>query len=130
MRRIFLSGRLRAGGLPLALAAGLALTASACMAPSAKKSSAAGEQATTAGSGQQSGAQGGKEAKGRKSGGKELSWWQKLRRYHQEPKEKPWVYGDVRPGRGLLSNDEDGYTLYRQGEAGSSDPDKPTKVRR
>ncbi len=139
--RLFLS-RLRAGGLPriavrglpLALAAGLALTAGACMSPSAKKSAAegtAGERAARAGSGQQSGAEGGKADPGSRSGvkGKDLTWWQRITR-SQQPKEKPWVYGDVRPGKGLLSNDEDGYTLYRQGNAGSSARNKPAKVRR
>ena len=54
-----------------------------------------------------------------------------MTRSGQEPKEKPWVYGDVRPGKGLLSNDEDGFVLLRKGEAGqSSDPSKPQKVRR
>lgn len=139
----FLLCRLRAGGLPriavrgllpLALAAGLALTAGACMSPPAKKSAAegtAGERAARAGSGQQSGPEGKKAGPGSRSGvkGKDLTWWQRITR-SQQPKEKPWVYGDVRPGKGLLSNDEDGYTLYRQGNAGSPAPDKPAKVRR
>ena len=121
-RRFLLSGRLRAG-VPLALAAGLALTASACMAPSAKQSSAAGERAARTGPAQSG-------AEGEKTKGTEVSWWQRITQSHREPGEKPWVYGDVRPGKGLLSNDEDGHTLYRQGGAGSSDPNKPTKVRR
>lgn len=118
----------RARGLPLALAAGLALTASACMAPdrspgqapSAKQSSAAGA----------SGEQVAKAKDGEKAEGKNLSWWQRLTRSHQEPEEKPWVYGDVRPGKGLLSDDEHGYVLYRQGEGGSPDSGKPSKVKR
>ena len=108
-------------GLPLALAAGLALTAGACMSPAAKQGAAAGtagEPAAEAGS------------EGEKTEEK-LSWWQRLARYHREPEEKPWVYGDVRPGKGLLSDDEHGFTLLRQGEGpGPSDPTKPTKVRR
>ena len=115
--------RLRAG-----LAAGLALTASACATPSAEKSAADGT-----GPGSTSGASAGTAAgtSGEQAGGEELTWWQRLRRYHREPEEKPWVYGDVRPGKGLLGGDEDGFVLYRQGEGGSSgDPNKPAKVRR
>ncbi len=111
--------------LSLSLAAGLALTAAACMSPAAKQSSAAGaagERAAKAGS-VESGAE------GEKARGEEASWWQRLRR-HDQAGPKPWHPGDVRPGKGVLSNDEEGYTLYRQGEAGSSDPDKPTKTRR
>ena len=109
-------------GLPLVLAAGLALTASACMTPAAKQSSAAGadRQAASKSNGAQ---EEGKEQ------GKTQSWWQRMTR-SRESGEKPWVYGDVRQGKGLLSNDKDGYTLYRQGEGGSSDPSKPSKVRR
>jgi len=123
----FSFSRLRAAGLPLALAAGLALTAGACMSPAAKQSSAAeaaGERAARApdrktGSGE----------KGEKAGAK-LSWWQRITQSHREPREKAWVYGDVRPGKGLLGDDEHGFTLLRKGEGGSPDPDKPTKVRR
>ena len=105
----------------LALAASLALTASGCMPPSAKNSSAEGAAPAAAARG---------EGERSESGGKKkLPWW-RLSQYSREPKEKPWIYGDIRPGKGLLSNGEDGYTLYRQGEAGSSDPDKPSKVRR
>ncbi len=127
MRRLSLS-RPKAGGLPrttirglpLALAAGLALTASACMAPSAKQSSAAGP------AGQQAA-----KASGEKAGGKSESWWQRITRSGQEPKEKPWAYGDVRPGKGLLSNDEDGFVLLRKGEGQSpARSGKPEKVRR
>ena len=105
--------------LLLTAVAALALTAYGCAAPSAEKSSVggAGDRAAA-------------KVEDGKSKGKNLSWWQRLRRYHQEPKEKPWVYGDVRPGKGLLSDDEDGFTLYRQGEGQSSDPGKPTKVKR
>ncbi len=121
--------------LSLALAASLALTASACMSPTAKQSSAAGaagERAAQVRAGgvesAEAGAKGGKP-KGEKPKGEEASWWQRLKR-RDRAGPKPWHYGDVRPGKGLLGNDADGYTLYRQGEAGSSDPDKPSKTRR
>lgn len=105
----------------LTAVAALALTASGCVAPPAEKSSAggAGDRAAT------------KTGDGEKAKGK--SWWKRLTQSHREPKEKPWVYGDVRPGKGLLSDDEDGFVLLRKGEGGSSDPTgsgKPTKVRR
>lgn len=134
MHRLFLSrhgagSRIEIRGLRLALAAGLALTASACMTPSAKQSSAAGsagERAAKAETGAKSGAEDKK-----KTGGKSLSWWQRLTRSQPEPKEKPWVYGDVRPGKGLLGGDEHGTVLYRQGEGQSSSASgKPEKVRR
>ena len=119
--------------LSLALAAGLALTASACMSPAAKQSSAAGAAGERAAKVEPAaaGAKGEKANPGSQSGagGEEASWWQRLRR-HDQAGPKPWHPGDVRPGKGVLSNDEEGYTLYRQGEAGSSDPDKPTKTRR
>ena len=107
--------------LTLAAAAALVLIAGACATPSAEKSAAGGSAESHA-----------KDpgAEDEKAKGKKPSWWQRLSRYHREPKEKPWVYGDVRPGKGLLGNDEDGFVLYRQGEGESSDPDKPTKVRR
>ena len=109
-------------GVPLALAAALALTAGACMSPAAKQGSAAGtadRQAAKAEDGE------------KEKGGKSRSWWERITQSHPEPKEKPWVYGDVRPGKGLISNDDDGFVLYRKGEAGrSSDPNKPEKVRR
>ena len=107
--------------LTLAAAAALVLAAGACATPPAEKSAAGGRAETHAkdpGSADE-------KAKGKKS-----SWWQRLSKYHREPKEKPWVYGDVRPGRGVLSNDDDGFVLYRQGEGDSSDPNKPTKVKR
>ncbi len=116
--------------LTLAAAAALVLTAGACATPSAEKSAAGATAETQA---KDRGAQGEKADPGSRSGaeGKKLSWWQRLSKYHRAPKEKPWVYGDVRPGKGLLGDDEDGLTLYRQGEGpGSSGPSKPTKVRR
>ena len=105
--------------LTLAAAAALVLTAGACATPPAEKSAAGGSaeaHAKDPGSGDEK--------------GKKPSWWQRLSKYHREPKEKPWVYGDVRPGKGLLGGDEHGFVLYRKGEGDSSDPDKPTKVRR
>jgi hypothetical protein len=103
--------------LSLAVVASLALTASACATPSKEKSSVDGERAGTAAEDEDG------KAKAKQP------WW-KLSQYSREPKEKPWIYGDIRPGKGLLSNDEDGFVLHRQGEGDSSDPNKPTKVRR
>ena len=117
-------------GLPLVLAAGLALTASACMSPAAKQSSTAGTDRQAAS--KSTGAQGGEKADpGSKSGagGKPQSWWQRMTR-SGDSGEKPWVYGDVRPGKGVASDDEHGFVLLRKGEGGSSDPTKPSKVRR
>ena len=107
--------------LTLAAAAALVLTAGACATPPAEKSAAGGSAESHA-----------KDpgAKGEKAKGKKLSWWQRLSKYHREPKEKPWVYGDVRPGKGLLGGDEHGFVLLRKGEGESSDPNKPTKVKR
>ena len=98
--------------LPLLAAAALALAAGACAAPSAEKSAADGAMSRSA-------------EKGRTG----QPWW-KLSQYSREAEFKPWVYGDVRPGPGLLSKDGDGFVLYRKGEADSSDPTKPSKVRR
>ena len=113
--------RLRAG-LALAAAAALVLTVGACATPSAEKSAAGGSAESHAKD---------PDAKDEQAKGKKPSWWQRLSKYHREPKEKPWVYGDVRPGKGLLSDDEHGFTLLRKGEGDrSSDPSKPTKVRR
>ena len=104
--------------LPLLAAAALALTAGACAAPdrsSGRAASAESSSADTAGG----------SAKARAG----QPWW-KLSQYRREADFKPWVYGDVRPGRGLLSNEGDGYVLYRKGEVGSPDSTKPSKVRR
>ena len=98
--------------LPLLAAAALALAAGACAAPSAEKSTADGAVSRSA-------------EKGRTG----QPWW-KLSQYRREADFKPWVYGDVRPGKGLLSNDGDGFVLYRKGEVGSSASMKPSKVRR
>ena len=104
--------------LPLLAAAALALAAGACAAPdrsSGRADSAEKSSADEAGGG----------AKARAG----QPWW-KLSQYSREADFKPWVYGDVRPGKGLLSKDGDGFVLYRKGEADSSDPTKPSKVRR
>lgn len=60
----------------------------------------------------------------------EKPWWKAAGSLRKEADFKPWVFGDVRQGKGLLSDDEDGFTLYNERGRGSSDPDKPTKVRR
>lgn len=99
--------------LPLLTAAALALAAGACAAPPAEKSAGGAESA----SGEREAARAGQP------------WW-KLSQYSREAEFKPWVYGDVRPGKGLLSNDGDGFVLYRKGEADSSASTKPSKVRR
>ena len=97
-------------GVPLALAAGLALTAGACTAPAARQSGAA-EAA-------------GEEAKPKKP------WW-RLSQYSRGPS-KPMRPGDLPPGKpGLFSGKDGEFVLYRMGERVSSDdPLKPTKVRR
>ena len=95
---------------PLLAAAALTLVVGACAAPSAEKSSADGT---------------GERAKARAA----QPWW-KLSQYSREAEFKPWVYGDVRPGKGALGGDEDGFVLYRKGEGVSSNPTKPSKVRR
>ncbi|MCY4397714.1 MAG: hypothetical protein OXC10_21555 [Rhodospirillaceae bacterium] len=109
--------------LPLLVATALVLSASACATPSGQKSSAPeGAAIATAG----------KAARGKAGSAKPQTgqpWW-KLSQYSREEEFKPWVYGDVRPGRGLLSGGEDSYTLYRKGSGNSADPTKPTKVRR
>ena len=122
--------------LTLAAAAALVLTAGACATPPAEKSAAGGRAESHA---KDPGAKDEKTnpgsrpgpAPGSKSGakGKKPSWWQRLSKYHREPKDKPWVYGDIRPGKGLVGG-EDGIVLHRQGEGDSSDPNKPTKVKR
>jgi hypothetical protein len=57
------------------------------------------------------------------------AWW-RLSKYSRQADFKAWHYGDVRPGKGALGGDEDGITIYKGGSTGSSDPDKPSKVRR
>ena len=91
------------------------------MSPAAKQGSATGtadRQAAKAEDGE------------KEKGGKSRSWWERITQSHPEPKEKPWVYGDVRPGKGLISNDDDGFVLLRKGEGESPGPGKPEKVRR
>ena len=105
--------------LPLLAAAALAVTAGACAAPDRSSGRAASAETSPAD------ARGG-SAKARAG----QSRWQRITRSQRQPEEKPWVYGDVRPGKGLLSNDGDGFVLYRKGEADSSDSTKPSKVRR
>ena len=111
--------------MPLALAACLALTASACMSPAAKQSTAAGaagQQTAKAGPGSKSGEAESETAKRRKP------WWRKYIR----PGKEPMRPGDLLPGqRGLFSGKDGEIVLFRKGEAGrSSDPNKPTKVKR
>ena len=123
MRRTSFS-RLRAG-IPLALAAGLALTASACMTPVAKNSGAvggAGERAAGAGPEYRSRAEG-DQAKRKKP------WW-RLSQYSRSTGLKPIEPDAMQPGRGLFSGKDGEFVLYRKGEADSSDPTKPSKVRR
>ena len=104
---------------PLLAVAALALAAGACAAPPAQTS--AGEAVSGPGSGN------GEHATARAG----QSWWQRITKDDRKPGEKPWVYGAVRPGKGLLSDDGDGFVLHRQGEGDSSDDStKPTKVRR
>lgn len=105
--------------LPLLAAAALALTVGACAAPDRNSERAASAEKSPADAA-------GGSAKARAG----QPWW-KLSQYSGEAEFKPWVYGDVRPGKGLLGGDEGGFVLYRKGEAGgSSDPSKPTKVKR
>ena len=104
--------------LPLLAAAALVLTTGACAAPdrssgrvgSAEKSSAE----VTGGSAKVRAGQ---------------PWW-KLSQYSRKPTAQGSYPGNVRPGKGLLSDDEDGLVLYRKGEVGSSESTKPSKVRR
>ncbi len=108
------------GAPPFALAAALlALTVpamSAC-ATSPAETSAAGEAAAAASAGAG-------DAKG-KAG--EMPWWRKYIR----PAEETVRPGEIPPGRpGLFSGKDGEFVLYRQGEADSSDPTKPSKVRR
>ena len=104
--------------LILAAAAALALSAAGCATPPADKS-AGGASAQTAASGA-----GNEKAK------RKQPWW-RLSRYSR-PGYKPVWPGDMPPGSpGLLSGKDGEFVLYRKGEAGvSSDPTKPTKVRR
>ena len=123
MRRTSLS-RLRVG-IPLALTAGLALTASACMTPAAKKSVAAGAAGDRA-------AGAGPESRSRAEGDlarRKKPWWQ-LSQYSRDTGLKPIEPDALQPGRGLFSGKDGAFVLYRKGEVGSSDSTKPSKVRR
>lgn len=55
-------------------------------------------------------------------------WW--LSQYSRDTGLKPIEPDAMQPGRGLFSGKEGGFVLYRKGEGVSSDPTKPTKVRR
>ena len=104
--------------LPLLAATALALAAGACAAPDRSSGRADSAEKSSA-------ERAGEKAKARAG----QPWW-KLSQYSREAEFKPWVYGDVRPGKGLLSNEEDGFVLYRKGEVASSNSTKPSKVRR
>ena len=104
--------------LPLLTAAALALMAGACAGPDRSSGRAASAEKSPA------------DAAGGSGKARAGQPWRKLSQYRREADFKPWVYGDVRPGKGLLSRDGDGFVLYRKGEVGSSDSTKPSKVRR
>ncbi len=57
-------------------------------------------------------------------------WWKLPKSWKKEPSFKPWTYGEVRQGKGLLSDDDDGFTVFSKTDRGSADPNKPEKVRR
>ena len=122
MRRLL--SRAGAGCVPLALAAGLALTAGACMSPAAKKPSAAGaagQEAARDGPGPQSGA-------GSDAAKPEKPWWKRLVR----PGKEPMRPGDMEPGKpGIFSGKAGEFVLLGKDEVGRpADPTKPEKVRR
>ena len=103
-------------------AVALALTASACATPPAEKYSAAGAagQAVKAG-----------QSKAKSEKARRMKPWWRLSQYSRKPNPDVRRWGEIRPGNGLLGGDEDGFVLYRKGEAGgSSDSGKPTKVKR
>ena len=104
--------------LPIAAVAALVLTAGACATPSAEKSSAEGRAGAAA------------RAGGEETEGKKKPWW-RLSQYSR-PGAEPVGPGDIPPGRpGLFSGKDGEFVLFRGGDAGrSSDPSKPTKVRR
>ena len=104
--------------LPLLAAAALALTAGACAAPDRSSGRAASAEKSSA-----------DEAGGSAKARAGQPWW-KLSQYSRKPTAQGSYAGDVRPGRGLLSDDADGYVLYRKGEVASPDSTKPSKVRR
>ena len=104
--------------LPIAAVAALVLTVAACATPSAEKSSAEGRAGAST------------RAGGEETAGKKKPWW-RLSQYSRGTN-KPIRPGDLPPGKpGLFSGKDGEFVLYRKGEAfGSSDPGKPTKVRR
>ena len=112
-------GGLRADApFALAPALALALTAGACASPD--RGQGAGEQAVRAGAPSQSGAQG--------ETGKTLPWW-RLSQYSRKPGFiTPKEMQERRPG--LFSGKDGAFVLYREGEVGSPDSTKPSKVRR
>lgn len=123
MRRPSLS-RLRVG-LPLTLAAGLALTASACTTPAVEKSATAGSTGERA-------AGANPESRSRAEGNparRKKPWW-RLSQYSRNTGLKPIEPDAMQPGRGLFSGKDGEFVLYRKGEVGSSDSTKPSKVRR
>ena len=108
---------------PLISAVALALTASACATPSAEKSSADGAAGQAVKAGQSKAIS--EKARNKKP------WW-RLSQYSRKSNSDVRRWGDIRPGKGLFSDDEDGLVLLRKGEGKgqSSDPGKPTKVKR
>ena len=107
------------------MVAALVLTAGACATPPAEKSAGGTAGASAkAGPGSKSGA-GGEETEGKKK-----PWW-RLSQYSR-PGHKIMRPGDLAPGKpGLFSGKDGEFVLYRKGEAGrSSDPSKPTKLKR
>ena len=112
------------GLVSFAVAAALVLTAGACATSPAEKSAAGETAGATAGS------EGGEAEEGKRK----KPWW-RLSQYRRDTGLEPIEPHGMRPGRGLFSG-EDGYiVLYRKGGGGSSgaassDPTKPTKVRR
>ena len=100
----------------LAAAAAMVLTMGGCATPSAEKSSTEGRAAATATAGA-----GETERK---------TAWRWLSKYIRPGKE-PMRPGDLPPGKpGLFSGKDGEFVLYRKGEGASSDPTKPSKVRR
>ena len=112
---------------PFAVAAALALTAGACATSPAEKS-AAGE---TAGATAAKAGPGSKSRAGDSEKGKHKQPWWRLSQYSRGS-DKPMRPGDLPPGKpGLFSGKDGEIVLFRKGEAGrSSDPTKPTKVKR
>ena len=100
----------------LAAAAALVLTAGACATPSAEKSSAEGRAAAPA------------KAEG-EEGKRKKPWW-RLSQYNRDTGVKPGTDREMKPGGGLFSGKDGAFVLYRKSDVPSSDPTKPTKVKR